>query len=263
MTEILKTSRYGRVFRVELNRPEKRNALNAALCEALVQTFEQAATDASVGAILVASKGPSFCSGMDLSEANPEHSDQLNTLHERLFTIGTRFTKPIIGAVHGAALGGGLGLVANCHVVVADAEATFGLTEIRLGMWPFLIYRAVSAAIGDRRTAELALTGRIFGAREAERFGLVHEISHDLEDTAADVATSVSRFSPAAISAGLRFVREIRDKDLETAGEIARRMRHDVFVSGDFQEGVKAFQEKRPARWPSLSNGENIGGLGD
>jgi enoyl-CoA hydratase/carnithine racemase len=255
MTEILHTTRYGRVLRVALNRPEKRNALNAALCRALLEAVEQAETDPTIGAVLLTGNGKSFCSGMDLSETGPGHSEELNRAHEQVFTIGSRLTKPIIGAINGSALGGGMGLVANCHIVVASDDATFGLTEIRLGLWPFLIYRAVSAAIGDRRTAELSLTGRIFDAREAEKFGLVHEISHDLEDTAADVATSITRFSPTAISAGLRFVRDTRGKDLETAGAIARRMRNEVFVSDDFQEGVSAFHEKRPARWPSLGAG--------
>ena len=77
------------------------------------------------------------------------------------------FSKPIVAAVAGPALGGGTGLVANCHVVIAGPNATFGLTEIRLGLWPFLVFRAVAAAAGERRALELALTGRIFDAREA------------------------------------------------------------------------------------------------
>ena len=259
MSEILETARYGRVLRVALNRPEKRNALNAALCRALAQTLDQAESDSAIGAIHLAANGKSFCAGMDLSETGPGHAEELNQAHEQIFTIGSRLTKPIIGAVHGAALGGGVGLVANCHIVVAAEEATFGLTEIRLGLWPFLIYRAVTAAIGDRQTAALALTGRIFGAREAKEIGLVHEITSDLEDTAADIATSVSRYSPTAIVLGLRFVRESRGKDLETAGAIARRARNEVFASEDFQEGVRAFREKRPAQWPSVG-GPGSGG---
>ena len=90
----------------------------------------------------------------------------MNALHEQLFTIGVRLEKPMVAAVHGAALGGGTGLVANCHVVVALRDAAFGLTEIRLGLWPFLVFRAVAAALGERRAMELALTGRVFRARK-------------------------------------------------------------------------------------------------
>jgi enoyl-CoA hydratase/carnithine racemase len=252
MSEILERARYGRVLRLALNRPDKRNALNAGLCLALVEAFEDAGRDPAVGAILLTGNGKAFCAGMDLSEIGTTHSEELNRAQEQLFTSGARLEKPLIGAVGGAALGGGMGLVANCHIVVASEDATFGLTEIRLGLWPFLVYRAVSSALGDRRTAELALTGRIFGAPEGREIGLVQEVSHDLEESAADVARSVAGFSPTAITSGLRFVRETRGIDWVSAGEIARRIRNEVFAGADFEEGVRAFQEKRAPRWPSL-----------
>ena len=146
----------------------------------LVETFEAAARDPAIGAILLTGAGKSFCSGMDLSEIRQDTSSNImNALHEQVFTAGARLEKPLIAAVKGAALGGGTGLVANCHVVVAAPASTFGLTEIRLGLWPFLVFRAVGAALGERRTLELALTGRIFRAREAREIGLVHEVAHD------------------------------------------------------------------------------------
>ncbi|HYW44030.1 MAG TPA: enoyl-CoA hydratase/isomerase family protein [Bryobacteraceae bacterium] len=297
---ILEAARDGRVLRLGLNRPEKRNALNAELCAALVGALEEADRDSAIGAILITGNGKSFCAGMDLSEigsSGPQRSagkktsgrrslsgsslapetsgmgrtgehgspgpidnrsagcqpaPQVDEAHEQLFTAGFRLGKPVIAAVNGAALGGGMGLVANCHIVLAAEDATFGLTEIRLGLWPFLIYRAVAAALGDRRTVELALTGRVFCAREAKEIGLVHEISGDVEARAADVAKSVAANSPTAAGSGLRFVRETRGKDQESAGAIARRMRSEVFASEDFQEGIRAFHEKRVPRWPSL-----------
>ena len=252
MSEILETARFGRVLRVALHRPEKRNALSAELCSALADVLEEAGRDPATGAILLTAAGKSFCAGMDLSEVSSTGSGELNQLHERLFTVGFRLEAPLIGAVQGAALGGGMGLVANCHIVVAAEDATFGLTEIRLGLWPFLIYRAVSAAIGDRRTAELALTGRLIGPREAREMGLVHEIANDVEERAAEIAQSVAGFSPTAIRSGLEYVRESRGRDWASAGEIARRMRDGVIGSRDFEEGVRAFREKRPPRWPSL-----------
>src|SRR5947209_10171662 len=153
MSPLLETAREGRVFRLVLNRPEKRNALNIELCRALLDTLETAARDRSIGAILLTASGKSFCAGMDLAEiAEGGESNVMNALHEQLFTIGARLEKPLVAAVEGAALGGGTGLVANCHIVVGSREATFGLTEIRLGLWPFLVFGAVSAALGERRT---------------------------------------------------------------------------------------------------------------
>jgi enoyl-CoA hydratase/carnithine racemase len=242
------------VLGITLDRPEKRNALNRDLCLQLVDAMESADRDASVGAILLAGSGKSFCAGMDLDEAALGVTETINAAHEQLFTVGARLRKPLIAAVEGAALGGGTGLVANCHIVIAAPDATFGLTEIRLGLWPFLVYRAVVAALGERRALELALTGRIFGVDEGREIGLVHEIAPDPGKRALEVAETVAGFSPTAIQIGLGFVQEVRGEDWETAGQIARRDRNQVFASADLQEGLKAFREKRPPRWPSLGS---------
>ena len=252
MSEILETQRSGRILRVLLNRPEKRNALNADLCGELVRTFEDAAHDCDTGVILLEAAGRAFCAGMDLSEIGQVETEEINVAHERLFTIGARLVKPIVAAVNGPALGGGTGLVANCHIVVASDAATFGLTEIRLGLWPFLVFRAVAAALGERRTVELALTGRIFKGAEARDLGLVHEIAADPVDRAWEVAQSIAAFSPTSIRNGLRFVQETRELDTHEAGRIARRIRNEVFRSADFAEGIQAFREKRAPKWPTL-----------
>ncbi len=253
MPSLLEIGRQDRVLWISLNRPEKRNALSAALCRELADTLEKAGQDPSLGAILLTGNGKSFCAGMDLGEIGAASSEELNQVHERLFTVGFRLGVPLVAAVHGAALGGGTGLVANCHIVVADEHATFGLTEIRLGLWPFLVYRAVSAVLGDRRTLELALTGRILGAREAREMGLVHEVAADLESRAAEIAAGVASASPSAIRTGLWFAHETRGRDWREAGEIGRQVREDLFRSADLQEGIRAFLEKRKPKWPSLS----------
>src|SRR5947209_9410198 len=177
MSEILEIVRSGRVVEVRLNRPDKRNALSAELCREVVSVVEHAGCDPGVGAIVLAANGPAFCAGMDLAEVRPGNSEEITLAHERLFTLGARLTKPLIGLIEGSALGGGTGLVANCHIAIAGPQALFGLTEIRLGLWPFLIFRAVTAAIGERRTLEMALTGRIVGPAEAKEAGLIHEVA--------------------------------------------------------------------------------------
>ena len=133
----------------------------------LVEAFDKADGDRSVGAILLQANGPTFCSGMDLKETIEVDQVRLAGIHERLFTMIHRLRTPLIAAVHGHALGGGTGLVANAHIVVASPEAVFGLTEIRIGLWPVLIFRSVEHAMGERRTVELSLTGREFTAAEA------------------------------------------------------------------------------------------------
>src|SRR5215469_10657279 len=186
MPDILEISREGRVLQLTLNRPHKRNALNAELCRVFVETLENAFASPEIGAILLCGNGRHFCAGMDLSEVSAATADSISDAQERLFTIGSRAEKPIVAAVEGASLGGGMGLVGTCHIVVAHAEATFGLTEIRVGLWPFLVYRALSAGLGERRVLELALTGRIFGAQEAKDMGFVQEVAGSPQTRAAE-----------------------------------------------------------------------------
>jgi enoyl-CoA hydratase/carnithine racemase len=263
MNESLQISREGRVLHAALNRPDKRNALNVDLCRALAGAFDQAEADPAVGAVLLSGNGKSFCAGMDLNEALfPESGpDSLNDIHERIFTAGIRMTKPVVAAVQGAALAGGTGLAANCHIVVAADDATFGLTEIRIGLWPFLIFRSVVAAVGERRATELALTGRIFGAGEARECGLAHYVvdSAGLMEHARQIAHAVAESSPTAVSSGLIFVREARGKSWAEIGALARQMRNEVFQGADFAEGIRAFQEKRQPLWPSLT-AQHLGG---
>jgi enoyl-CoA hydratase/carnithine racemase len=261
MSESLQISREGRVLRLVLNRPERRNALNMELCGALGDALDQAETDASVGAILLSGNGKSFCAGMDLHEVLTPAAASVNEEHERIFTAGLRMTKPLIAAVQGAALAGGTGLVANCHIVVAADDATFGLTEIRIGLWPFVIFRTVAAALGERRAIELALSGRNVGAAEARDFSLVHHVVDPaaLMDRAREIAGEIAEASPTAIRAGLDFVRQARGKSWEEAGALARKVRQEVFYSADFQEGIRAFQEKRRPHWPSYG-AQDLGG---
>lgn len=248
---MLNVSQEGRVLRLELNRPEKRNALNGELCVQLSLAIEAGNRDRTVGAILLTGAGKSFCSGMDLTERDRD----LEEAHERLFTIRRRIATPIIAAVQGAALAGGMGLAALAHIVIASEEATFGLTEIRIGLWPFVIFRAVELAVGERRAVELALTGRIFNAREAEAIGLAHEVTGaaEFEERARALAASIADSSWESMRIGLWFVEETRGLDWDQAGAIARRSRRELLETPDFEEGVRAFREKRLPQWPSHS----------
>ena len=254
MSDILQIETRGRVLRLVMNRPEKRNALSSDLCRELVDAVNRGNRDAQVGAIVLAGSGAAFSAGMDLQELGHIAPESLSNVHEQLFTMGGRISKPLVAAVDGGAFGGGLGLVANCHIVVASAKAQFGLTEIRLGLWPFLVFRAVEAALGERHAVELALTGRIFDAQEAKTISLIHEIHEDPNVKSMEIAEKLSESSPTAIRSGLGFVQEVRGKDWETAGLIGRRVREELFHSPDFQEGIRAFREKRKPIWPSIAD---------
>ena len=247
MTQSLLISREERVLRLTLNRADKRNALTAEMCRTIVEETDRAQADSSIGAILIDSVGDVFCAGMDVDEATSPQVADLTAMHEQLFTMGVRSVKPLVAAVQGPALGGGVGLVANCHVAVAAHGSSFGLTEIRIGMWPFVIYRSVVAAIGERRTLDLSLTGRIFHVPEALQWGLVQEATpaHELDDRATAIATNLAHASPDAVRSGLEFVRRSQGLDALAAAALAIEMRLPVFRSAGFHEGVAAFRERR------------------
>jgi enoyl-CoA hydratase/carnithine racemase len=251
MSTSLQVSREERVLRLTLNRPEKRNALSAELAGQIADAVESSWDDPSVGCVLIDASGEVFCAGMDLDEVLSPDAAEKTFIHERLFSLAARARKPIVAAVQGPALGGGVGLVANSHIAIASHGCTFGLTEIRIGMWPFVIFRAVVNAMGERRATELALTGRIFNVPEAAQWGLVSEAvpAMELDDRATALAIHLSSQSPQAVNAGLEYLAEARDADFDTSGRLAREYRARAFASDDFREGVTAFREKRKPRW--------------
>jgi enoyl-CoA hydratase/carnithine racemase len=241
-----------RVLHLILNRPTKRNALTLQMCKDMVAAIRSAESRSDIGCTLISANGSVFCAGMDLNEEPP--MDELLDVHEQLFTIGVQSLKPIVIAVNGAALAGGMGLVAQGHVVLASPNAVFGLPEVRIGFWPFVVYRAVEAALGKRRALELSLTGLSFQAQQALAWGLVHQIhpATELHDTSKGVAREIAKSSPLAISAGLQYVRDTEGKAGREAGEIAALLRAKLMASGDYKEGTTAFREKREPHWPSM-----------
>ena len=190
----IRTEQDGRLRRVTLASPETKNFLDVKRCGQLIDELRDAAADEATGAILIDAEGPVFCSGMD------------EVAGEALFGLGGRISKPIVAAVKGVALAGGVVLVANAHVVVAAQGTSFGLTDIREGKWSELVFRAVAGAIGERRALELSLTGRVFTTPDALAWGLVHMVApaFELEDRAMDVAQGLAKANPDAVKAALR-----------------------------------------------------------
>ncbi len=184
----LRVEQYGRLCRIALAAPDKRNVLDQDACRALLREILDAAGSDQTGAILLEADGPIFCAGADAGVAE-------------IFSINERIAKPIVAAVQGVAISGGLALAANAHVVIAAQGTSFGLTDIRDGKWSTPIFRAVASALGERRALELALTGRIFSTPEALAWGLVHHVApaFELDDRATEIATAVANANPEAI----------------------------------------------------------------
>lgn len=241
-----------RIRHLTLNRPNKRNALTLKMCSDLVESIRSAQSRADIGCILITATGSVFCSGMDLAESAP--MEELLNVHEQLFTLGAQSLKPIVVGVSGAALAGGLGLAAQGHVVFASPNAVFGLPEVRIGFWPFIVFRSVEAALGKRRALQLSLTGDNFDAQQAFEWGLVHEVcsSDEIAATSRNAAREIARASPLAIASGMQYVRAAEGKPLTEAGEIAAGYRAKLLASADFKEGTSARKERRVPFWPSM-----------
>jgi methylglutaconyl-CoA hydratase len=243
---VLDVERDGPVLRITLARPERRNAFDAALIARLHEAF------ADVGdarAVVLTGVGPSFCAGADVDwqrasidlsfEENVQDALRLYRMLEAVDCCPA----PVIAAVHGYALGGGSGLAACADGVVAAPDATFGFSEVRLGIAPAVISPFVIARIGAHARRYFA-TGERFGADAALRIGLVDEIADDIAGAAARIVGDVLQSGPAAVRAAKRLVLE-PPGDGEQLARIAAGLR-----SGDEgQEGLRAFLEKREASW--------------
>jgi methylglutaconyl-CoA hydratase len=255
---MLETHIENSIARVTLNRPEIHNALNEELIGLLTQTFRKLGTDQEVRAIVLQGNGKSFSAGADLnwtkrvarftSEEN-RHDAQIAI--EMFLTI-VRCPKPVIARVHGAALGGGSGLVAACDISIATENAQFGFTEVKLGIVPALISPFVVARIGAANAREYFLTGEKFPAATAHSIGLINHVARSVADMDALIEaklTHVLGASASAIADTKELIRAVAGQPVEsmsaTTAEASVRSR----ASADAQAGVSAFLSHSKPPW--------------
>jgi len=247
----LRVERDGDVLRVTLARPERRNAFDAALIGALADAF---ADVADARAVVLGGDGPSFCAGADVEWQRSsidltyeENVEDYRRLYRMLQSVD-RCAAPVVVRVHGFALGGGAGLVACADVAVASEDATFGFSEVRLGIAPAVISPMVLGKIGPAATRRYFLTGERFDASTALRIGLVDEIAADSEDAVERVVANLLLGGPTAVREAKRLVLEPGDEEDLLARAAERR------TSPEGQDGLRAFLEKRPPGWASGSS---------
>jgi methylglutaconyl-CoA hydratase len=242
----LRVERDGDVLRVTLARPETRNAFDAALIAELTEAF------ADVGdarAVVLAGDGPSFCAGADVewmrAAAELDHAGNIadaNRLRAMLEAIDG-CPAPVIARVQGHALGGGVGLVACSDVVVADHDAVFAFSEVKLGIIPAVISPFALRKIGQSAVRRYFLTGERFSATTALRIGLVHEVADDLDGAVDWILGELRTAGPEAARGAKRLVLD-RPSGAETVERIAEHR-----TSDEGQEGLLAFLEGRPPSW--------------
>lgn len=255
----------GRVLRVSLARPEVRNSFNEILIQEMHNLFTEISADdpkfAKVRAVVLQGEGPAFCGGGDLNwmkaslnlsaEENLQDCQRLS----RMFQTMDRCPRPVIGIVHGFAIGGGVGLVSICDHVIAAEDTIFSLSEVKLGLIPACIGPFVIAKIGVSQARSLFISGERMNAAKAKQISLVHDVvpAAQLQETADKVIARVLEGGPKAIEAAKflihtlsrELVREEFDKSLEFASAELANLR----VQPEAQEGLRAFLEKRSPTW--------------
>jgi len=245
------------VTTVTLARPDAHNALNVGLIEELTSCFEEISDDEGVRVVVLAGEGRSFCAGADVGymrdsagftyEDNLEDARRLAAMY---WTID-ECPKPLVARVHGAAMGGGSGLVAVADVVVAEGEARFAFTEVRLGIAPATIAPFVVRKIGASHARSLFVTGERFGAERAREIGLVHNLVplDGLDAMVGEKVDEILQGGPVAQATVKALLRRLETTEPMEAPGLTSRVISELRTGEEGQEGLAAFLEKREPGW--------------
>lgn len=250
------------VLTVSLNRPDVRNAFNETLIQELTDVFGGRALKDDVRLIIFRGEGPVFSAGGDLNwmkksielpfEGNLADTQRLT----HMFKTMNACPKPVVGAIHGAAIGGGVGLTAICDIVVATRETQFSLSEVRLGIVPACIGPFVISKIGPSHARALFMSAERFTAARAKDVGLIHTIVEDMAALGVEVervAANMLQCGPKAMAAAKKLVLDLsmseRSAEIGDRLDYVARMLAELRVSPEGQEGLRAFLEKRKPSW--------------
>jgi methylglutaconyl-CoA hydratase len=253
----VRVSRDGAIARVTLARPAVRNAFDEILIDELTRVFLSLEGDADTRVVVLAGEGPVFCAGADVgwmrragTYSKAENEADAEKMARMLWAVDG-CGKPVVALVAGAAIGGGVGLIAASDVVVAAEDAVFSLSEVKLGILPSVISPYVLRAIGARQARRYFLSGERFGAAEARRIGLVHEVAPAAELGAAGdrVIDALLTSAPEAVEVAKRLIAQVAGKSPEEAMPLTVRTISERRASEEAKEGLTAFLEKRPPAW--------------
>ncbi len=237
------------VLTLTLDRPDKRNALDAPLIDALHAALERADLDAAVRVVVLRGAGKDFCAGADLEELlasalRPMEDNERSALRlGRLFVRLRQLPKPVVAVVQGRALAGGAGLATACDLVLAAESAKFGYPEIQRGFVPAMVMTMLRRLTGERRAFDLVATGRVLTAREACDAGLVSRVLPDAEFEAAaqTIVAGLVASSGSALALTKRLLYELEDKSFDEGIALGARINALARAHPDFQKAIAAF----------------------
>ncbi|GAC05347.1 enoyl-CoA hydratase/isomerase family protein [Paraglaciecola chathamensis] len=246
------------VATVTLNRPEVHNAFDDVLINSLTQTFTRLGADDSIRAVILASKGKSFCAGADLNwmkrmagYSYEQNLNDANALANMLHTLNT-LPKPTIARVQGAAFGGAVGLVACCDMAIGSKMSKFCLSEVKLGLIPATISPYVIQAIGERNARRYFTTAEVFSSRRARRIGLLSEsvTEEELDITIESLLEHILKNGPNAVTAAKQLIADVANRVPDDAlRNMTSERIANTRVSSEGQEGLGAFLQKRRPNW--------------
>jgi enoyl-CoA hydratase len=239
-----------------LNRPKRRNALSGELITALQTHLNSLENNKEIRAIVITGSGSGFCSGGDLA-GGMMNSDGVVAAHEGRAAFGElllamrKHRAIIIAAVHGDALGGGLGLATGCDLVVADAKARFGTPEIRLGLFPWVILAVLNRHVGQKRLMEMVMTGEKMSAAAALQIGLINRVVEEgtCMEEAERLASDIAGRAPIPLSLGKAAFYHVADQTFEDSIQYLNTQLSLNLMTEDAMEGVGAFLQRRAPVW--------------
>jgi len=255
------------VATITLNRPEVRNAFDAALVARLTELLVELKTRPEVRVVVLTGTGHSFSAGADISwmrsMATFDEEDNVeDALHlADLMALLNAMPMPTVACVNGHAFGGGVGLIACCDIAIASNEAKFALSEVRLGLVPAVISPYVLAAVGERNARRLFLNGETMNAKLARRVGLVHEIAkpNKLEDAVEHQIGMLLKGGPNALRESKELIFTVEGGRISASDALKHRTAQIIAqlrVSPEGQEGLSAFLQKRPPAWAAATAAE-------
>ncbi len=259
MNEInIQTEQNGQIALVELNRPDRRNSLSLKMIRQLTEIFRRFAGETKARAVILSGRGPSFCSGADLRwmALKPESSDFENSGEARqlfqMFQAIAACPLPVIGKIHGSALGGGIGLAAVCDIAAAEEKSKFCFSELKLGLIPSVISPFVLEKIPLSKARELMLSARVFGAEEALSAGLIHFSGSfkEREGFAQSMADSFLKYDKAALKQLKQLLAAVPQMPLKEAGDYCAQALAERRKSPEVLKNISRFLKARKNKGP-------------
>lgn len=245
----------GHVATITIDRPDRRNAINPDVVSGISEGLARAESEDLVRAVVLTGAGDkAFCAGGDLGGMGSEGAAQQHFIRAEVGELFSQMRKsrlPIVARVNGHALAGGFGLMLACDLVVAADDAEFGMPEVNLGLWPFMITAVVARDLPRKVALDLMLTGRRIPASEGERWGFVNRVvpRGDLDGAVDDLVAELVSKSPLIVKLGKNSFYNVEDTGFEDSLNYLAGMLTVTLGSEDTAEGVSAFFQKRPPEW--------------